>query len=54
MKHTNFNDPFDYDEYKDESFWDFSWKNDWMTVVGVALMIAVCTIILYGLILASV
>ena len=54
MKHTNHNDPFDYDQYKDESFWDFSWKNDWWMIVGVAAMIAVCTVILYGLILASV
>jgi len=45
MKHTNRNDPFDYDQYKDESFWDFSWKNDWWMIVVVAAMIAVTFII---------
>ena len=45
MKHTNHNDPFDYDQYKDESFWDFSWENDWPMVVGVAVMIAASSII---------
>jgi len=45
MKHTQHNDPFNYDQYKDESFWDFSWENDWVTVVGVAGMIAVSFII---------
>ena len=45
MKHTQHNDPFNYDQYKDESFWDFSWENDWLMVVGVVAMIAVTFII---------
>jgi len=47
MKHTQHNDPFDYDEYKDESFWDFSWGNDWLMVVGVIAMIGFCLVILF-------
>ena len=45
MKHTQHNDPFDYDQYKDESSWDFSWENDKWTIVGVVAMIAVAGII---------
>ena len=45
MKHTQHNDPFDYDQYQDGSFWDFSWENDKWTIVGVAVMIAVAGVI---------
>jgi len=45
MKHTQHNDPFDYDHFKDESFWDFSWENDWPTVVAVGGMIVVAVVI---------
>ena len=49
MKHTNHNDPFDYDQYKDESFWDFSWENDWpgvCTVVAIILWAVVMLIVI--------
>ena len=45
-KHTQHNDPFEYGEYKDESSWDFSWENDWKTIVGVVAMIVVSLVIL--------
>ena len=47
MKHTNHNDPFDYDQYKDESFWDFSWENDKWMIVGLVAMIGFCLVILF-------
>ena len=45
MKHTQHNDPFEYSSFKDESFWDFSWENDWKTIVGVVAMVAIAFII---------
>ena len=46
MKHTQHNDLFDYDQYQDESFWDFSWENDKWTIVGVVAMIVASLVIL--------
>jgi len=45
MKHTQHNDPFEHNQYQDESFWDFFLKNDWKTIVGVAVMIVAAGII---------
>ena len=46
MKHTNLDNEITGEYYK-RPFWDFSWENDWVTVVGVAGMIAV-TFIIYA------
>ena len=45
MAYIQNNDPFEHDQYKDESFWDFWWKNDWKTIVGVVVMVALAFII---------
>ena len=45
MKHTPHNDPFEHDQYKDESFWDFSRENDKWTIVGVVVMMVVAGVI---------
>ena len=49
MKHTNITDEITGEYYK-RPFWDFSWENDWVTVVGVVAMIAV-TFIIYVVIM---
>jgi len=45
MTHTQHNDPFEHDQYQDESFWDFSWENDWKTIVGVVALMVVAGVI---------
>jgi len=32
-------EPFEYSSFKDESFFDFSWKNDWLTVLVVVTIV---------------
>jgi len=49
MKHTNIKSEITGEYYK-RPFWDFSWENDWVTVVGVVAMIAV-TFIIYVVIM---
>ena len=49
MRHTQHNDPFDYDHFKDESFWDFSWENDkWLVALVAVMVVAVTLIFLLG------
>jgi len=47
MKHTQHNDPFEHDQYQDETFWDFSLKNDKWLVALVAVMIVVAGVIYF-------
>ena len=41
MKHTQHNDPFEHDQYQDESFWDFSWENDKYIIYFLLAMIGI-------------
>jgi len=44
MKHTNIKNEITREYYK-RPFWDFSWENDWKTIVGVVAMVAIAFII---------
>jgi hypothetical protein len=51
MKQTQHHDPFEYSQYQDNSFFDFSWENDKWTIVAVGVGIALSAgIYLFGVV----